>query len=76
MPDAAETEVVVRFAAHMPRDRIAAIASGIAAYGNVYPARDGMSLVVKVFRASKLPRLQKQLQAWEKYGFLQSEQHG
>jgi hypothetical protein len=70
MPSVAENEIFVEFARHIPSDQIAGMVSGIAAYGNVDAAPDGIAFTVQVFRASKLPHLKEQLLNWERYGFL------
>lgn len=75
MPSVAENEILVEFARHISSDRIAGMVSGIAAYGNVDTAPDGVTFTVQVFRASKLPQLKEQLLNWERYGFLRWKQH-
>ncbi|MBL8523421.1 MAG: hypothetical protein JNN20_07020 [Betaproteobacteria bacterium] len=76
MPNVTENEVLVKFAEHIPGDRIAGMVNGMAAYGNVDVDPDGLSFTVRVFRYSKLPRLKEQLLQWEKYGFLRWKPHG
>ena len=75
MSSVAENEIQVEFAMRIPSDRIAGMVSGIAVYGNVDAAPDGVTFTVQVFRASKLPQLKEQLLNWERYGFLRWKQH-
>jgi hypothetical protein len=65
-----EANLIVEFPVHSPADRIASLASGIAAYGNVRQGASPLELHVTVFRMSKLPKLKDQLTTWEAYGFL------
>ena len=70
-----ERGIIITFAEHLPADRVAGMVGGIAAYGNVDSTDNPHQFTVRVFRAGKLPRLKKQLQSWETYGFLRWQEH-
>ena len=63
-------DLFVAFPEHMPSSQIDALVTFMAAYGNVAEAEQPRSYTVSVLRASKLPRLEEQLDVWERYGFL------
>lgn len=65
-----QQQFVVKFAEHLPLDKVAGMVSGIAAYGNVKQSDDVRTFVVKIFRPSKRQGLKDQLTSWERYGFL------
>ena len=65
-----EHTVRVEFAEHLPDDRVAGMVTGLATYGNVDAQKGSKAFVVRIFRKSKMPGLEKQLAAWEQYGFL------
>jgi hypothetical protein len=63
-------DLLVEFPEHTPASRIESLVTGIAAYGNVTEEGRPRTFKVSVFRAAKLPRLEKQLETWEQYGYL------
>ncbi len=63
-------ELKITFSQHVPQDKIASMVSGIAAYGNGTADSSDRIFIIEVFRLSKLPKLQKELHALEKYSFL------
>lgn len=65
-----QPQLLVKFAEHLPLDKVAGMVSGIAAYGNVEQSEDARTFVVNIFRPSKLQGLKDQLTSWEQYGFL------
>jgi hypothetical protein len=69
-----EHTVFVEFGEHLPQDQISGMVTGLGAYGNVDAQAGGRAFLVHVFRESKLPRLQKMLTDWERYGFLRWQQ--
>ncbi|MEO6338468.1 MAG: hypothetical protein ABIO39_00395 [Caulobacteraceae bacterium] len=62
--------LTVKFAKHISLERVAGMASSIAAYGNVWPGATDREFSVEVFRVAKLPRLKQRLAEWEPHGFL------
>jgi hypothetical protein len=66
----------VEFCDHMSMDRVTPMVTGIATYGNVFNGDSERSLIVEVFRASKLPRLKDQLGRWERLGFIRWSENG
>jgi hypothetical protein len=65
-----QPQLLIKFAEHLPLDKVAGMVSGIAAYGNVEQSNDARTLVVSIFRPSKLQGLKDQLASWEHHGFL------
>jgi hypothetical protein len=65
----------VEFGVHVPEPSISSMVTGLNMYGLLSRDRSPRSYLVDVQRPAKAAALEKQLQAWESYGFLAWQAH-
>jgi hypothetical protein len=64
------TTVRVNFKAHLSPEQMAAVISGVAIHGQVFPGLSDRDISVVVSRASHLPKLTAWLTTLERYGWV------
>ena len=60
----------VEFGVHVPEDSIASMVTGLTSHGLLSRDPNSRRYLVDVQRPARAAALQKQLQSWERYGFL------